>query len=46
MTKLESILENDPHWILKDFDIQTDHLILVTREDLMLIRKKYQSEPE
>ena len=27
MHKPESVLENDAHKILKDFEIQTDHLI-------------------
>ena len=35
-----SVLENDTHKLLGDFDIQTDILILVRRPDLILINKK------
>ena len=35
-----SILENDTHKLLWDFDIQTDHLILARRPDLIIINKK------
>ena len=34
------ILENDTHKLLWEFDIQTDHLILARRLDLMIINKK------
>ena len=40
MHKRESILENEMHRILWDFDIQTDHLILSKRPDLLIIKKK------
>ena len=33
-------LENDIHTFLKEFDIQTDHLILARRPDLKVIDKK------
>ena len=36
----EPFLENDTHKILRDFDIQTDHLILGRRPDLIIINKK------
>ena len=36
----ESVLENDRHKILWDFEIQTDHLISARRPDLMIIDKK------
>ena len=35
-----SVLENDTHKILWDFDIQTDHLISARRPDLIIINKK------
>ena len=35
-----SVLENDTHKVLWDFDIQTDHLISATRPDLIIINKK------
>ena len=34
------VLENATHKLLWDFDIQTDHLILARRPDLMIINKK------
>ena len=40
MHKLESILENETHKILWDFEIQTDHQIPAGRPDLVLTRKK------
>ena len=38
--KLESFLENETHENIWDFEIQTDYLILVRRQDLVLINKK------
>ena len=38
--KPESVLENETHKILSDFEIQTDHSILARRLDLVLIKKK------
>ena len=35
-----SVLENDTHEILWDFDIQTDHLISARRPDFIRIKKK------
>ena len=35
-----SVLENDTHKLLWDFDIQTDHLISARRPDLIIIKKK------
>ena len=40
MHKPESVLENETHKILWDFEIQTDHLIPARRPDLVLINKK------
>ena len=37
MHKPESVLENETHKILWDFEIQTDHLIPARRPDLVLI---------
>ncbi len=34
------VLENDSHKLLWDFNIQTDHLILPWRPDLIIINKK------
>ena len=38
--KPESVLENEVHKILWDFEIQTDHLIPARRPDLVVINKK------
>ena len=35
-----SVLENDTHKLLWDFDIQTDHLISARRPDIIMINKK------
>ena len=35
-----SVLENDTHKLLWDFDIQTDHQISARRPDLIIINKK------
>ena len=35
-----SVLENDTHNLLWDFDIQTDHLISARRPDLIITNKK------
>ena len=35
-----SVLENDTHKLLWDFDIQTDHLISVKSPKLIIIKKK------
>ena len=35
-----SVVENDTHKLLWDFDIQTDHLILARRPDHIIINKK------
>ena len=40
MHNLASVLENDTHNLLWDFDIQTDHLISARRPDLIIIKKK------
>ena len=40
MHKPESVLENETHKILWDFEIKTDHLIPARRPDLVLINKK------
>ena len=37
MLNLAPVLENDTHQLLWDFDIQTDHLILAQRTDLIII---------
>ena len=34
------VLENDTHKLLRDFDIETDHLISARRPDLIIINKK------
>ena len=34
------VLENDSHKLLRDFKIQTDHLIPARRPDLIIINKK------
>ena len=40
MHKTEFVLKNETHKILKDFKIQTDHLIPNRRPDFVLINKK------
>ena len=39
-----SVLENDTHKLLRDFDIQTNHLISAKRSDLIIINKKRELE--
>ena len=36
----ESFLENETHKLLKDFEIQTNRLILARRPELIIINKK------
>ena len=36
----EFVLENETHKLLRDFDIQTDHVISAKRPDLIIINKK------
>ena len=40
MNNPASVLENDTHKLLWDFDIQMDHLISARRSDLIIINKK------
>ena len=40
MHNTESILENEMHKLLWDFEIQTDHLISARRPDLIKVKKK------
>ena len=40
MHNLESILENEMHKLLWDFEIQTDHLISARQPDLVIVNKK------
>ncbi len=40
MHKLAPVLENATHILLRDFNIQTDHLIPARRPDLIIINKK------
>ena len=37
-------LENGTYKILRDFEIQTDHLISARRPDLMIVNKKKKNE--
>ena len=39
-----TVLENDTHKLLWDFDIQTDHLISARRPNLIIIKKKKKKE--
>ena len=36
----ESVLENETHKLLWDFEIQTNHQIFARRPDLIIIKKK------
>ena len=40
MHNLESILKNETHKLLWDFDIQPDHLISARRPDLLIVNTK------
>ena len=40
MHNTASVLENETHKLLWDFDIQTDHLISARRPDLIIIRRR------
>ena len=40
MHNRESVLENEAQKILQDFEIQTDHLILIRKPDLVISNKK------
>ena len=40
----ESILENETHKIPWDLEIQMDHVILVRRPDLVVVKKKVCAE--
>ena len=40
MQNPESVMENETHKLLWNFDIQTDHLISARRPDLIIINKK------
>ena len=46
MHNTESVLENETHRILLDFEIQIDHLILVRRPDLEIVKKKKKNKKE
>ena len=45
MHKPESILENEMHKFLWDFEIQTDFLILARRPDLVIVNKTKENLP-
>ena len=36
----ESVLENEIYKLLRDFEIETDHLISARRPDLVIVNKK------
>ena len=40
MNNPESVLQNETHKILWEFETQTDHLISARRPDLVLVNKK------
>ena len=42
--KPESVLENEMHKRLWDFEIQTDHVILARRPDIMIVNKREPGE--
>ena len=44
MHKPESDLENETHKILRNFEIQIDHLIPAIRADIVIINKKKRTE--
>ena len=45
MNNPESVLENEMHKSLRDFEIQTDHLISARPLDLMIVDKKRENLP-
>ena len=40
MHNQESVLENETNKLLWDFEIKTDHLMLVRKSDQLLVKKK------
>ena len=46
MYNLESVLENETNKVLWNFEIQTDHLILVRQPDLVIVKKRGGGERE
>ena len=46
MHNRESIPENETHKLLWDFDIQTDHLFLARRPDLIIINNKKREQAD
>ena len=44
MHKPESVLENETHKILRDFEIETDRLIPARRLDPMKIKSEWKSK--
>ena len=40
MRNLESVQENETHKILWNFEIETDHLVLTRRPNLVTVNKK------
>ena len=40
MQNPESLLDNETHKLLWDFEIQMDHLILARRPDIVIVNKK------
>ena len=46
MHKPESILENEAHKILLNFQVQTGHLIPARRPDVVILNKKKKKKKE
>ena len=44
MNKLKSVLENDMHEILWNFELQTDHFIPARRVNVVIIEEKKRKE--
>ena len=42
----ESVLENETHKLLWDFENQTDHQIVARQSDLVIVNKKKRKEKE
>ena len=40
MLNPEPVLENETHKVLRNFEIQTDHLISARRSDLAIVNEK------
>ena len=45
MHNLETVMENETHKIIWDFEIQTDHLISAREQYIVIVKKKKKNLP-